>query len=353
MSQTDPHQLTSKLMKWFDASGRGNLPWRDAPCGARDPYQVWLAEIMLQQTTVAAVIPYFLNFTARWPDVKALAAADADDVMRAWAGLGYYARARNMLKCARHVAGERQGAFPRDEADLRELPGIGPYTAAAIAAIAFNGPAAPVDGNVIRVLSRLYAIADIMPANKAKVGDAAARLLPKARSGDFAEALMDLGATVCKPKSPDCAACPWEADCQANLAGEAAAYPKKAPKKDKPTRRGWAVWMERADGAVLLERRPDKGLLGGMMGFPTTPWVVVGQEAEINAAQAARMMGAGLDWHIVDGLVRHTFTHFHLELKILKTHLTTVPQEGIWCPRADLDFQALPTVMKKIARLAC
>jgi len=357
MSRTPPHKLTDQLLSWFDQAGRTNLPWRDAPCGARDPYKVWLAEVMLQQTTCAAVIPYFHAFTTKWPDVKALAAAKSDEVMHAWAGLGYYARARNMLKCARVVADERQGAFPTHEDDLLTLPGIGPYTAAAITAIAFQGSAAPVDGNVIRVLTRLYAIPDIMPANKDVVGDYAVKMLPNERSGDFAEALMDLGATVCKPKTPACAACPWQNDCQARAAGAMTDYPKKAPKKAKPTRRGWAFWVERADGHVLLERRPEKGLLGGMVGFPTTPW----QGEEITADQAAAMMAdtgtvAGTDanikaYDVLDGLVKHTFTHFHLELRVMKTRLDLAPEQGIWCAPDDLGAHALPSVMKKVSQL--
>lgn len=237
MSKIPPHQLTDKLLSWFAQAGRTALPWRDAPCGERDPYKVWLAEIMLQQTTCAAVIPYFETFTTKWPNVKALAAADSDDVMRAWAGLGYYARARNMVKCARMVAGERQGQFPKAVDDLQDLPGIGPYTACAIAAIAHHGPAAPVDGNVIRVLSRLYAIPDIMPAGKDVVGSFALRMLPNGRSGDFAEALMDLGATVCKPKNPNCLACPWETACCARAEGAATAYPKKPQERKANSQR--------------------------------------------------------------------------------------------------------------------
>lgn len=347
MSQTSPHKLTDKLLAWFDQAGRSALPWRDAPCGKRDPYKVWLAEIMLQQTTCAAVVPYFLKFTSTWPDVKALAAANTDDVMCAWAGLGYYARARNMVKCARMVADERQGQFPMGQEDLLTLPGIGPYTAAAIAAISHNGAAAPVDGNVIRVLTRLYAIPDIMPANKDVVGTYAAKMLPKGRSGDFAEALMDLGATVCKPKNPNCAACPWGGACQAQAQGTPTAFPQKAPKKEKPTRRGWAFWIERDDGHVLLERRPDKGLLGGMMGFPTTPW----QEEALDLEQAVKRMPVTGPWTALDDIVRHTFTHFHLELRVLKTRQEEGQADGEWCPREDLDAQALPSVMKKVSAL--
>lgn len=347
MSSTSPHILTDKLLAWFAQAGRAELPWRDAPCGKRDPYRVWLAEIMLQQTTCTAVIPYFEKFTTQWPDVKALAAADSQDVLRAWAGLGYYARARNMIKCAEVVAEQRQGVFPSHEQDLLSLPGIGPYTAAAISAIAHHGPSAPVDGNVIRVLTRLYAIEDVMPANKAVVGDFATKMLPQGQSGDFAEALMDLGATVCKPKNPNCAACPWLGACQAQAQGCAAEYPKKAPKKEKPTWRGWAFWIERVDGCVLLERRPDKGLLGGMTGFPSTPWQVEGIDAE-QAIANQPYEGA---WRVLDETVLHTFTHFHLELGVIKISLQTHPVEGLWCAPHEMNAQALPSVMKKVAAL--
>jgi len=347
MPQTSPHTLATRLLTWFDQAGRRDLPWRDAPCGERNPYRVWLAEIMLQQTTCAAVIPYFLDFIAKWPDVKALAAADADDVMRAWAGLGYYARARNMLKCARTVADGYQGMFPKDAADLITLPGIGPYTAAAIAAIAHQRPSAPVDGNVIRVLTRLYAISDVMPANKDVVGAKAEKMLPLGRSGDFAEALMDLGATVCKPKNPLCDQCPWQCDCLAYGEGAVIAYPQKAPKKEKPTRRGWAFWVVRDDGKVLLERRPDKGLLGGMMGFPTTPW----ECEEMSPEQAVQWMPGRGDWQAMDKTVRHTFTHFHLELKVMRSHAQDPAMEGYWCAPDCLKNEALPTVMKKVYTL--
>ncbi len=346
-------------MTWFDASRRV-LPWRDAPCGVRDPYRVWLSEVMLQQTVVATVEPYFLAFVDAWPDVQALAAAGDDEVMGAWAGLGYYARARNMMKCARLVVREYQGVFPRSESDLRALPGIGPYTAAAIAAIAFNASTVPVDGNVMRTLSRLFAVADEMPAHKDKIAIYAQGLLPAGRGGDFAEALMDLGATVCRPKAPRCGICPWVAFCRAYGGGDPVAYPKKVPARAKPTRRGWAFWIERADGYVLLERRAEKGLLGGMMGFPTTPWAAHAGSAR--AAKAwlnetwlgeARPAGA---WKIVPGTLSHTFTHFHLELDVLCVKLGTmdiVPARdasAIWCALHRLDRQALPSVMKKVAR---
>lgn len=335
--------LTDRLLAWFDDQHRV-LPWRDAPCGARDPYRVWLAEVMLQQTQVATVIPYYEGFLAKWPNVKALARANDDAVMHAWAGLGYYARARNMLKCARAVADERQGVFPRDEADLLKLPGVGAYTAAAIAAIAFNGPTVAVDGNVIRTLSRLYAIDAEMPKGKDAVVHKACALLPVARSGDFAEALMDLGAGVCRPKNPDCPACPWAGACFALAAGDPLLYPKKAVKKAKPTRRGWVFWVERQDGCVVLEKRPDKGLLGGMMGFPTTAW-----QADALSAEAVAQSWPSRSCTALPGRVTHTFTHFHLELQVMRV-TSEDAGAGQWCHPDELSAHALPSLMQKVAR---
>lgn len=334
--------LADRLLVWFD-SQRRTLPWRDAPCGARDPYRVWLAEVMLQQTQVATVIPYYEDFLAKWPDVKALARAEDDAVMHAWAGLGYYARVRNMLKCARAVADERQGAFPRDEVDLLELPGIGAYTAAAVAAIAFNAPAVAVDGNVIRTLSRLYAIDAEMPKGKDLVTRKALALLPVARSGDFAEALMDLGAGVCRPKNPDCSKCPWANACLALASGDPLAYPKKAVKKAKPTRHGWVFWVERQDGCVVLEKRPDKGLLGGMMGFPTTAW-----QDRSPSAEAAAQSWSPQACIALPGQVTHTFTHFHLELQVMRV-FSQDAGAGQWCRPDELGAQALPSLMQKVA----
>jgi A/G-specific adenine glycosylase len=342
--------LTDQLLSWFDVQRR-DLPWRDAPCGARDPYRVWLAEIMLQQTTVTAVLPYYRAFLAKWPDVKALANADDDAVMHAWAGLGYYARARNMLKCAREVVHERQGGFPRFEADLVSLPGVGPYTAAAIAAMAFNASSAPVDGNVIRTLSRLYAIDAEMPKGKALVEAKARALLPEGRSGDFAEALMDLGSGVCRAKNPDCPACPWVQTCRAWALGDPAGYPRKGAKAAKPTRRGWIFWVQSEDGRILVERRPDKGLLGGMIGFPTSEW-----SADVSSAKAAAAPWMAPPWNaetwtVSPGLVKHTFTHFHLQLQVMRV-VTRHQDEGVWCPIDDLSGQALPSVMQKVVRHA-
>ena len=334
--------LTDQLLAWFDQHHR-DLPWRDAACGKRNPYRVWLAEIMLQQTTVTAVIPYYLNFLSKWPTVKAMAEAEDKDIMRAWAGLGYYARARNMVKCARFIADQCQGAFPRAAQDLLKLPGIGPYTAAAVSAIAFNGASAPVDGNVIRTLSRLYALDALMPKNKDQIQRKATALLPQDRSGDFAEALMDLGSQVCRPKNPDCQACPWIKSCQAYAGNVVLEFPKKAPKKLKPTRRGWAFWITRPNGHVLLEQRPPKGLLGGMMGLPSTPW-----EEDLASFDRAIKPFSASSCQACSGFIKHTFTHFHLELGIIQVSLEgDVEMAGVWVAPDDLETEALPSVMKK------
>ena len=254
------------------------MPWRTPPADkvagiTPDPYRVWLSEVMLQQTTVAAVTAYFNRFTARWPTVADLAAADDGDVMGEWAGLGYYARARNLLKCARAVAADHDGVFPADHAALLKLPGIGPYTAAAISSIAFDLRHVVVDGNVERVMARMYDVHTPLPAAKPELTDLAEALTPQKRPGDYAQAVMDLGATICTPKSPACGICPWREPCQARTKGTAPELPKKTPKKAKPIRHGTAYIAQRADGAWLLERRPDKGLLGGMLGWPGSDWI--------------------------------------------------------------------------------
>jgi A/G-specific adenine glycosylase len=300
---------------------------------------------MLQQTTVATVGPYFGRFVERWPTVHALAGADLDDVLHAWQGLGYYARARNMHGCARQVSRDMAGVFPDDEDGLRALPGIGRYTAAAIAAIAFDRPATPVDGNIERVMSRLCRIETPLPAAKAEIGEAAQRLAPRRRAGDFAQALMDLGATVCMPRRADCLACPWNAPCLARAAGIQDTLPRKAPRPARPTRHGVVFWARRGDD-VLLRRRPERGLLGGMMEFPSTEW----RERRWRA-RAARAAPFAAEWRRLPGTVRHSFTHFHLELQIVAAE-TRADVDGVWWPLDRLAEQALPTVMKKVARHA-
>lgn len=344
----DSSQLSHRLLTWYDKHHR-TLPWRASPGAERrpGPYHVWLSEIMLQQTTVAAVKEYFLKFTANWPDVHALADAELDDVLRAWAGLGYYARARNLHKCARMISEEHYGQFPRSVPDLIKLPGIGPYTAAAISAIAFDEPVAAVDGNVERVISRYYAIETPLPILKSEVQDKTELLVPQQRAGDFAQALMDLGATICAPRKANCLICPWMDTCRGRETGIAETLPRKAPKKIKPTRRGTCFWIERENGDVLLRRRPEKGLLGGMMEVPSTDWT---EQGPSNPAAEAPFQN---NWKKLGGVVTHTFTHFHLELVIWKAHAPSGEAPDLdgsysWVELDYLGAEALPSVMRKV-----
>src|SRR5262245_61651604 len=299
------------LLAWYGRYAR-ILPCRARRGERADPYRVWLSEIMLQQTTVKAVAPYYNRFLSRWPTVDALAAASLDDVLRAWAGLGYYARARNLHACAKAIVEQHNGHVPRDLDALRALPGIGDYTAAAIAAIAFDFPAVPVDGNVERVISRIFAVEDEMPAAKPAIKELAASLLPSRRAGDFAQALMDLGATICSPKRPACALCPWNDACTAKARGDQETFPRKAPKREGQLRRGAAFVALRADARVLLRRRPDKGLLASMTEVPGTEWTP--DFDETRAGRSAPRLVARLRWQRLHGRVRHLFTHFPLEL---------------------------------------
>ena len=339
-------EIAADLMRWYEAEAR-ELPWRVGPAaraaGTRpDPYAVWLSEVMLQQTTVAAVRGYFARFTARWPDVTALAAAEDGAVMAEWAGLGYYARARNLLKCARVVA-RQGGCFPRSATELQKLPGIGPYTAAAIAAIAFDEPATVMDGNVERVMARLFAVETPLPGAKPELRALAARLTPQERPGDHAQAVMDLGATVCTPRNPACGICPLRGPCAARAAGLQGALPRKAAKAAKPVRFGHVYLARRADGAWLLERRPDRGLLGGMLGWPGSDW----------GDDPAPAPPAAADWRAI-GEVRHTFTHFHLRLAVHIAELApdAAPARGFFEPRHAFRPAALPTLMRKAFDLA-
>ncbi len=337
------------MLDWYDRHAR-DLPWRVPPLASRagqrpDPYRIWLSEVMLQQTTVAAVKAYFHRFTTRWPTVVDLATAEDGDVMGEWAGLGYYARARNLLKCARAVVDDHGGVFPDTRDKLLTLPGIGPYTAAAIAAIAFGRAETVVDGNVERVMARLHDIHTPLPAAKPELTAAATALTPQARTGDYAQAVMDLGATICTPRNPACGICPWRAPCAARDTGTAAILPRKTPKKAQPVRFGIAYVARRSDGAYLLERRPDRGLLGGMLGWPGSDWTeTLPQEAPPLAA----------DWVILPVEARHTFTHFHLRLQI---RIATVEAD---CRANAAEFldpavfrpSDLPTVMRKVFDLA-
>jgi A/G-specific adenine glycosylase len=338
------HSNATQLLDWYDRHRRA-LPWRALPGVVADPYRVWLSEIMLQQTTVQAVKPYFERFLMQFPDVEALAAAPSEAVMTAWAGLGYYSRARNLHACAKLVVAEHGGRFPDSEAVLITLPGIGPYTAAAIAAIAFNRPAAAVDGNVERVLTRLHAIETELPAAKPQIKALTLALVPADRPGDFAQALMDLGATICTPKSPACALCPWSAPCVARQRNEQVLYPRKAPKITGKTRYGAAFIMLRSDGSILLQTRPPRGLLGGMAQVPVSAWSA---GYDLKAALDDAPLAAR--WTRVMLPVRHVFTHFPLEMTVYVANVPaqTAPPTGMrFTKLADLQTEPLPTVMRK------
>jgi len=331
---------SAALLAWYDRHAR-RLPWRAEGGIVPDPYRVWLSEVMLQQTTVAAVKSYFETFTTRWANVAALAAAPEADVMSAWAGLGYYARARNLIACARAVAAAG-GQFPDTEEGLRALPGIGRYTAAAIAAIAFDARAVVVDANVERVVTRLFAIETPLPAARPEIGKLADRITPTERAGDFAQAMMDLGATICTPRGPACGICPLSDVCIARRGGAPETYPRKAPKAAKPVRKGTMFWLEN-DGAILLVRRPAKGLLGGMRGLPTGPW----QADDPGLAGAP----ADVQWRDV-GTGRHVFTHFALDYSVVAACVSTRSNAGEWWPIAELETAGLPTLFARAARLA-
>jgi A/G-specific adenine glycosylase len=335
-------------LRWYDRHRR-RLPWRAEPGEAADPYRVWLSEIMLQQTTVTAVIPYYDRFVSRFPTVQALAAAPLDSVLSAWAGLGYYARARNLHACA--VAVVAAGGFPADLAALQALPGIGAYTAAAIGAIAFGLPAVPVDGNVERVVSRVFAIEDALPAAKPAFRAAAARLgddpAARARPSDFAQALFDLGAGVCTPAAPGCAVCPWIAGCAARQLGIQASLPRKSPKKARPVRFGVHFWLTDENGRVLLRTRPYKGLLGGMTELPGTDW----RPEPWTVTEAVTLAPMELDWRGV-GQIRHGFTHFELIIDVLAGQVPKIEADGFAHPIDSLQDAALPSVMWKCVRMA-
>jgi len=337
-------ELSDDLLAWYDVNARA-MPWRIGPAERKagdlpDPYAVWLSEVMLQQTTVAAVRSYHSKFIDLWPTIGALAAADDADVMAAWAGLGYYARARNLLKCARVIVAEHSGAFPKTNDALLTLPGIGPYTAAAISAIAFDQASVVVDGNVERVMARLYDVHDPLPASKPKLTELAAKLTPQSRAGDYAQAVMDLGATICTPRNPACGLCPWSKPCAARQVGTTAELPKKTPKKKVLTRQGIVYVVRRSDGAWLLETRPEQGLLGGMLGFPTTDW---------NDAPEANPP-ADVVWVTLNERVSHTFTHFHLELTVLTSTIggETALDRGYFVGNIAFNPKSLPTVMRKV-----
>jgi A/G-specific adenine glycosylase len=344
-------RLGDALFAWYDRERR-HLPWRAGPHEKPDPYRVWLSEIMLQQTTVKAVLPRYASFLRRWPDVQALADAELGEVLAAWAGLGYYARARNLHACARAVVERFCGRFPATEAELRQLPGIGAYTAAAIAAIAFGERATPVDGNIERVVARLFAVMTPLPGAKWEIRALAESLTPEKRSGDFAQALMDLGATLCTPRRPACGLCPLRPDCRGFAAGLADLLPYREERGERPVRRGAAFVAIRSDGAVLLRERPLKGLLGGMLETPSTPL----EDVAPNGKSVLGHAPLKADWQKVPGLVEHTFTHFHLELSVYRAGVgpdamlksSAEPERCRWLKLRDLAGAALPSVMRKV-----
>jgi A/G-specific adenine glycosylase len=343
--------IEAALLAWYDRERR-ELPWRTAPGKKTDPYQVWLSEIMLQQTTVKAVLPRYAPFLRRWPDVTALARAELGEVLAAWAGLGYYARARNLHACARFVVQHHGGRFPGNESELRKLPGIGDYTAAAIAAIAFGQRAMPVDGNIERVVARLFAVTTPLPDSKAQVRALAEPLSTGKRPGDFAQSLMDLGATICTPRRPACGLCPLRPDCRADAAGLAEMLPYRAEKGERPRRRGVAFVALRADGAVLLRERPLRGLLGGMLEAPCSPL----EEAEPNGKSVHDHAPLKASWRKLPGTVEHTFTHFHLELEVYRAEVgleaqpnrAAEPERCRWLKLRELPGAALPSLMRKV-----
>ncbi len=350
-SGSEFQHFSRKLLSWYDIHHR-ELPWRVTPGMAakgvvNNPYHVWLSEVMLQQTTVQAVKAYFEKFTSLWPEIEDLASASEEDVMKAWAGLGYYARARNLKKCAETIAHDYGGRFPATKTELKTLPGIGDYTAAAIAAIAFNQPAAVMDGNVERVVSRLFAISDPLPGSKPAMKAKVDALTPANRPGDFAQAMMDLGATICTPKRPACALCPFKADCRALDAHDPELFPVKAPKKARPLRLGAAFVAQNPDGDIWLQRRRPSGLLGGMSEVPTTEW-----NSRHDGATDVSAAPCPADWQPC-GSVSHVFTHFELRLSVyLARNVKAVPGHGWWSPVANIDGEALPTVMKKAINAA-
>jgi A/G-specific adenine glycosylase len=344
-----PAALSARLLAWYDEHRR-QLPWRAAAGRRAEPYHVLLSEIMLQQTTAATVSRRFVAFLARFPDLAALAAADEAEVLHAWQGLGYYRRARALHALARDVTLRHGGRLPSDQAGLRALPGIGPYTASALRAIAFGQAAVPVDGNVLRVMARLHRVETPLPAALPELRERAEALAESGRPGDLAQALMDLGATVCRPRKPRCGVCPWQASCAGHAAGIAAELPRRTARAARPVRRGLAFLLTRPDGAMLFRRRPPEGLLGGLHELPSSPW----QEGELALAAALGHAPAAADWRLHRAPVRHAFTHFLLELTLAEASTAAADggPRGLWCPAGELDRLALPTIMRKLLRQA-
>ncbi len=346
LDETTARPLLQRLLAWYD-DHRRDLPWRAGPDASANPYHVLVSELMLQQTTVATVRQRFDLFIERFPSLAVLAEVDEAEVLHAWQGLGYYRRARALHACARTVVAEHGGVLPSDVTLLLTLPGVGAYTAKAIAAIAFDQPVVPVDGNVMRVLSRLFRVENPLPKATKELQDLALKFEPCPRPADTAQALMDLGATVCRPRDPDCLACPWSAACLAHAGGVAAILPKREPRRPKPVRQGVAFLLTRPDGAILFRRRPAEGLLGGLHELPSSPW----EPAPIDRDAALEKAPIDAAWHFHEGKVRHVFTHFVLELDLAEARVQH-PPEGLWQPVGTFGELALPTVMKKLLRQA-
>ena len=335
---------TDKILGWYEKNRRC-LPWRSEPGEEVNPYHVWLSEIMLQQTTVVTVKSYFDHFITVWPNIAAVASAPLDDILHAWQGLGYYSRARNLHKCAKILMSEHSGFLPQEEKELLKLPGIGSYTAAAIAAIAFGKKTTPIDGNIERVVARLFSVTEPISESKKKIQEFARSMTPEYGAGDYAQALMDIGATICKPKTPICASCPLSGQCEAEAKGMAKDLPVRLPKKDRPTRKGIIFWLSNGKGEILLRRRPEKGLLGGMMELPSSDWSEDKRALENILNEAPE----NIVWQILPGKVKHTFTHFNLELEIATGQcLNPESMTGIWCEISNFSKYALPSVMKKV-----
>ena len=344
MGASKPSNLPQRLLKWYDAHAR-DLPWRSRGGEIPDPYAVWLSEVMLQQTRVATVEPYYRKFLKRWPNLESLANAPLDDVLAMWAGLGYYTRARKLHECAREIRENHGGEFPRTYKELLALPGIGPYSAAAISTIAFGARESVVDGNVLRVMARLHGIQTPLPKANKKLGELAALMVPSRRAGDYAQALMDLGATVCVPRKPGCSACPWKRDGIAFAKGEANLLPKRSAKPVRAIRSGAVFWAQRRDGSVLLRRREAQGLLGGMMEFPGSEWRLGEQAREEDWLAEAPFR---VRWQRLAGEVSHGFTHFRLRLVVYAAIVSA--RRGRWVDVDALEAEALPSVMRKVAR---
>jgi A/G-specific adenine glycosylase len=342
-----PEDNAKQLLAWYDIHRR-KFPWRAEPTKNPNVYYVWISEIMLQQTRSAAVIPYFNRFIARWPTLKALACTPRDEVLHAWSGLGYYARARNLHACAQALVKHHGGTFPSDVKDLCTLPGIGSYTASAISAIAFDQPAIVIDSNVERIMARLFTVAKPISQAKPQIERLARKTFPSERPGDFAQALMDLGAQICTPKNPVCGNCPWSNRCEAHKSGNPGGWPIRNPKSPKLTRFGIVFWIEHPSGAVLLRKRPDRGMLGGMTEIISSEWLP--QPISFNQIEEYAPI-SHVDWSPIERKVQHTFSHFKLELCVYKTESTIQPKGAFWCPLEKLTSQPFPTLMKKIIAL--